>query len=150
VGEKLTRLTHKIAIQLHLVAESCTTWSSRSRWPVRKHLEPLLYVCTLRKNLYIKMYFSSLFKITHIRLFHLFMWWLFVIPSVRCVTVFIVSSAVSCDTTIWSPTQNFHSKRVTITSLFIKRLGEVDLWGDSKGVGGGRAFCWSYILLSRG
>jgi len=28
---KLTRLTHKIAIQLHLVAESCTICSSRSR-----------------------------------------------------------------------------------------------------------------------
>jgi hypothetical protein len=32
---KLTRLTHKIAIQLHLVAESCTICSSRSRRPVR-------------------------------------------------------------------------------------------------------------------
>jgi hypothetical protein len=36
---KLTRLTHKIAIQLHLVAESCTVWSSRSRRPVRKLLD---------------------------------------------------------------------------------------------------------------
>jgi hypothetical protein len=33
---KLTRLTHKIAIQLHLVAESCTIFSSRSSRPVRK------------------------------------------------------------------------------------------------------------------
>jgi len=33
---KLTRLTHKIAIQLHLVAESCTVGSSCSRRPVRK------------------------------------------------------------------------------------------------------------------
>jgi hypothetical protein len=33
---KLTRLTHKIAIKLHLVAESCTICSSRSRRPVRK------------------------------------------------------------------------------------------------------------------
>jgi hypothetical protein len=32
----LTRLTHKIAIQLQLVAESCTICSSRSRRPVRK------------------------------------------------------------------------------------------------------------------
>jgi len=40
---KLTTLTHKIAIQLHLVAESCTIWSSRSRWPVRKHLVTPLY-----------------------------------------------------------------------------------------------------------
>jgi len=35
---KLRRLTHKIATQLHLVAESCTVFSSRSRWPVRKLL----------------------------------------------------------------------------------------------------------------
>jgi len=33
---KLTRLTHKITIQMYLVAESCTICSSRSRWPVRK------------------------------------------------------------------------------------------------------------------
>jgi len=36
---KLTRLIHKIAIQLHLVAERCTTCSSRSRRPVRKLLD---------------------------------------------------------------------------------------------------------------
>jgi hypothetical protein len=33
---ELTRLTHKISIQWHLVAESCTILSSRSRRPVRK------------------------------------------------------------------------------------------------------------------
>jgi len=31
---KLTTLTHKRAIKLHLVAESCTICSSRSRRPV--------------------------------------------------------------------------------------------------------------------
>jgi len=36
---KLTRLTRKIAIQLHLVAESCTTYSYRSRQPVWKLLD---------------------------------------------------------------------------------------------------------------
>jgi hypothetical protein len=36
MATKLTRLTHKIAIQLHLVAESCTICSSRSRRPDRK------------------------------------------------------------------------------------------------------------------
>jgi hypothetical protein len=30
MAAKLTRLTHKIAIHLHLVAESCTIYSSRS------------------------------------------------------------------------------------------------------------------------
>jgi len=36
---KLTRLTHKKAIQPHLVVESCTICSSRSRWSVRKLLD---------------------------------------------------------------------------------------------------------------
>jgi hypothetical protein len=36
---KLTRLTHKITIQLHLMAESWTICSSRSRRPVRKLLD---------------------------------------------------------------------------------------------------------------
>jgi hypothetical protein len=40
---KLTRLTHKIAIQLQLLAESCTTCSSRSRRPVRKLLDTSSY-----------------------------------------------------------------------------------------------------------
>jgi hypothetical protein len=43
MAAKLTRLTHKIAIQLHLVAESCTICSSRSRRPVRKLLDTLSY-----------------------------------------------------------------------------------------------------------
>jgi hypothetical protein len=41
---KLTRLTHKIAIQLHLVAESCTTWSSRSSRLIRKLLDTPSFV----------------------------------------------------------------------------------------------------------
>jgi len=40
---KLTRLTHKIPIQLHLVAEGCTICSSRSRRPVRKLLDTPSY-----------------------------------------------------------------------------------------------------------
>jgi hypothetical protein len=44
---KLIRLTHKIAIQVHLVAESCTICSSRSRRPVRKlfNTPSYVYVC---------------------------------------------------------------------------------------------------------
>jgi len=34
--EKLTGLTHRIAIRLYLVAESCTIHNSCSRWPVQK------------------------------------------------------------------------------------------------------------------
>jgi hypothetical protein len=40
---KLTRLTQKIAIQLHLVAESCTIFNSRSRRPVWKLLDTPSY-----------------------------------------------------------------------------------------------------------
>jgi hypothetical protein len=39
MAAKFTRLTHKIAIQPHLVAESCILCSSRSRRPVRKLLD---------------------------------------------------------------------------------------------------------------
>jgi hypothetical protein len=39
MAAKLTRLTHKIAIQVNLVAEICTICSSRSRRPVRKPLD---------------------------------------------------------------------------------------------------------------
>jgi hypothetical protein len=34
MAAKLTRLTHKIAIQLHLMVESCTICRSRARRPV--------------------------------------------------------------------------------------------------------------------
>jgi hypothetical protein len=43
MAAKLTSLTHKIAIQLNIVAESCTICSSRSRRPVRKLLDTLSY-----------------------------------------------------------------------------------------------------------
>jgi hypothetical protein len=45
MAAKLTRLTHKVAIQLHLVVESCTICSSRSTRPARKLLHtPSYYV----------------------------------------------------------------------------------------------------------
>jgi hypothetical protein len=44
MAAKLTRLTHKIAIQPHLVAESCTICSSRSRRPVLKLLDTPSYI----------------------------------------------------------------------------------------------------------
>jgi hypothetical protein len=43
-GVKLTILTHKTAIQLHLVAEKFTICSSRSRRPVRKLLVTPSYI----------------------------------------------------------------------------------------------------------
>jgi hypothetical protein len=45
MAAKLTRLSHRIAIQLHLVAQSCTIFSSRSRRPVRKLLDTTSYFC---------------------------------------------------------------------------------------------------------
>jgi hypothetical protein len=47
MATKLTRLTHKIAIQLHLMTEICTIWCSRSRRPVRKLLDTPSYSYTL-------------------------------------------------------------------------------------------------------
>jgi hypothetical protein len=43
MAANLTRLTHKIAIRLHLVAESCAICSSHSRQPVRKLLDTPSY-----------------------------------------------------------------------------------------------------------
>jgi hypothetical protein len=43
MAAKLTRLTHKIEIQLHLVAESYTIYSSRARRPVRELLDTPSY-----------------------------------------------------------------------------------------------------------
>jgi len=48
MAEKLTRLTHKIAIQLYLVAESCTICSSRSGRPVQKLLDTPVFSVPLR------------------------------------------------------------------------------------------------------
>jgi hypothetical protein len=47
---KFTRLTHKIAVQLHLTTESCTIYSSRSRLPVRKLLDTPSYVFGLYRR----------------------------------------------------------------------------------------------------
>jgi hypothetical protein len=43
-GKKLPKLTHKIAIQLRVVAESCTICNSRSKWRVRKLLDTPSYI----------------------------------------------------------------------------------------------------------
>jgi hypothetical protein len=47
MAAKLTRLSHEILIQLHLVAEGCTICSSRSRRPVRKLLDTPSYLTRL-------------------------------------------------------------------------------------------------------
>jgi hypothetical protein len=47
MAAKLTRPSHKIATQLHLVAESCNICSSRSRQPIWKVLDTPSYVICL-------------------------------------------------------------------------------------------------------
>jgi hypothetical protein len=44
MAAKLTRLAHRMAIQLHLMAESYTICSSHSRWPVRKLFDIPSYI----------------------------------------------------------------------------------------------------------
>jgi len=44
MAAKLTRLTHKIAVQLHLVVDSFTICRSRSRRPVQKLLDRPSYL----------------------------------------------------------------------------------------------------------
>jgi hypothetical protein len=50
MAAKLTRLTHKIAIQLHLVAERCIIRSSRSKRPVRKLFDTPAYVLSASRH----------------------------------------------------------------------------------------------------
>jgi len=44
MAAKLTRLTHKIEIKLHVVAEICTVCRSSSRRPVRKFVDKSSYI----------------------------------------------------------------------------------------------------------
>jgi hypothetical protein len=55
MAAKLTRLTHKLTIQLHLAAESCTICSSRTRRPVRKLLDITSHMCKARFELFTAM-----------------------------------------------------------------------------------------------
>jgi hypothetical protein len=63
MAAKLTRLTHKVAIQLHLVAESCIICSSRSRRPVRKLLDTPSYIYDTSRSVtapkYVHIYFEQ-------------------------------------------------------------------------------------------
>jgi hypothetical protein len=74
MAAKVTKLTHKIAIKLHLVAQGCTIFSSRAKRPVRKlldtpsHVAPpiiealcpvfvdLISISRYSERLYIKLY----------------------------------------------------------------------------------------------
>jgi len=54
MAAKLSRLTLKVAIRLHLVVESCTICSSNSRPPVRKLLVTLSYSYSLHLMMFLK------------------------------------------------------------------------------------------------
>jgi hypothetical protein len=62
MAAKLSRLTHKIAVQLHLVAKSCTICSSRTRRPVWKLLDMPTYIGICHE-------WYSEFRQTYMRLF---------------------------------------------------------------------------------
>jgi hypothetical protein len=67
---KLTRLTHKIAIQLHLVTESCTICSTCSRQPVWKLLVTPSYIyCTVTSGSH--EHLLSLSSVSRYRLWYL-------------------------------------------------------------------------------
>jgi hypothetical protein len=51
MAARLTTLTHEITIQLHLVAESCTICSSRSRRPARRILDTPSYITISEKGI---------------------------------------------------------------------------------------------------
>jgi len=50
MAAKFTRVTHRIAIQMHLVEASCSISSSRSRRPVRTLLDTPSYTYALCNN----------------------------------------------------------------------------------------------------
>jgi len=50
MAPKLTRLTHRIAMQLHLVEQNCITCSSRSRRPVRQLFDTPSHISYIRQG----------------------------------------------------------------------------------------------------
>jgi len=59
MAEKLTRLTNEIAIQLNLMAESCTICSSRARQLVRKRLDTPSYRLEMMAYLHSKITYQQ-------------------------------------------------------------------------------------------
>jgi len=67
MAAKLTRLTHKIAIPLHLSAESCTICSYRCRRSVRKLLDtPSYYSIRTVRNQHWKCEAFKIIKSKHL------------------------------------------------------------------------------------
>jgi hypothetical protein len=71
MAAKLTKLTHRIAIQLHVVAESCIIFSSRFRWPVLKLLNTPSYRVITND---VSDYINLLVRIAHIICNHSFIY----------------------------------------------------------------------------
>jgi hypothetical protein len=75
MAAKLTTLTHKIAIQLHLVAKNCTISSSRSTRPVRKLLNTPSYVLQIVCKLTLVGFGCHVGECSHLRLLTAFICW---------------------------------------------------------------------------
>jgi len=73
---KLTKLTHKIAIQLHVVAESYNIYSSPSRPPARKLLDTPSYDSDEFKECHVNFYMT-------IPCFEMYSHYVFCVPLVR-------------------------------------------------------------------
>jgi hypothetical protein len=81
MAAKLTRLTHKIAIKLYLVAQRCTICSSRSQRPVRNILDTSWYTSNSFATFFaVRKYLEPLtFHVPHI--IYIFHCWCFKRPS---------------------------------------------------------------------
>jgi len=64
MAAKLASLTHKIAMQLYLVAESCNICSTPSRWPVHKLLDTPSYTGQLLEIYYFVRYILVVTPVT--------------------------------------------------------------------------------------
>jgi hypothetical protein len=79
MAANVTRLAHKIATQLHLVAESCIICSSRSRRPVLKRLDTPSYqyvrqvICPLNS--------STVFFSSNLRTNNIYLWFIAYLKS---------------------------------------------------------------------
>jgi hypothetical protein len=126
MAAKLTRLTHKVAIQLQLVAESCTICNSRSRRPVRKLLDAPLYdsefyISISEVIVYIFSFVNDLFLNEFCRT----MWYPFSSPP-SCLRSVIQEERFSCYLILYNMCLCFLPPRRLVLSLVILQC--LTLW----------------------
>jgi hypothetical protein len=119
MAAKLTRLTHEIAIQLHLIAESCTICSSRSRRPVRKLLVTPSYVYANVYTHFFSFQLCFLYLQKYFRGINICTSW-----SARvCALMWVLGRWRNCELTYCSRCQNNNTKH-----LFHLRSLETSSW----------------------